>query len=393
MGPVLPTQGQLLSLEEELSLLSYLFHEPRARKAFYDSGIRLRTAFAKAAMDDYAAGILPGIETGFNVNEKSDRWHVWDEKKRAEGEDSVFINNELDVCFSHYLNNFGNCRDVLSRYTLENRKSRFARWHDSCRSQAQAELPSHISNSLLHLPFAIELSSGCSVGCSFCSLSAKRLSNIFSSNQENLNHFRNVVRTIFDVVGNCAANGILYWATDPLDNPSYEIFASTFHEESGVFPITTSALFPRKIERFKMLIELSESKGCSFNRASILSLSDYNKLTTRLSYEELLFIEILPQTKTSLLPKVRAGRHRKRVQVSQLAASGAGKEYNVAGEIEGESNCCITGLLVSLPSKEIKLISPCAATNECPDGVCVHASSVYQSIEDLKFKIERTFSI
>ena len=79
------------------------------------------------------------------------------------------------------------------------------------------EGPSKFSK-LVHAPFTIELTEGCSVGCWFCALSPDSLKNTYShqSHQEEWIRFIQIMKSF---LGDAIKSTFLYWATEPFDNP------------------------------------------------------------------------------------------------------------------------------------------------------------------------------
>ena len=107
-----------------------------------------------------------------------------------------------------------------------------------------------------HLPMAFELSSGCSVGCPFCALSAGRLAGLFRYTDENASLWRGVLAAAHRVVGDSAGRAPCYYATEPLDNSEYERFLEDYFAEFDRVPQTTTAAALRNIERTRHLLLL-----------------------------------------------------------------------------------------------------------------------------------------
>jgi len=76
--------------------------------------------------------------------------------------------------------------------------------------------------SLDHPCHAVEMAVGCSVGCGFCAFDAPRLQTVFDLGRpENRDLVRDVAGGMVEVPGWPAAHGMLYWSTEPNDNPHY----------------------------------------------------------------------------------------------------------------------------------------------------------------------------
>ena len=69
---------------------------------------------------------------------------------------------------------------------------------------------------IIHAPFAIELTDGCSVGCWFCGVGATKYVQAWAYTSENAALWKGVLRALGHKVGAAARWGFCYWATDPL---------------------------------------------------------------------------------------------------------------------------------------------------------------------------------
>ncbi len=254
----------------------------------------------------------------------------------------------------------------------------FRAWRERQMHRCQDQLPDQYNEAILHLPVAFELSEGCSVGCWFCGLSATRLESVFSASPSHRTLWRETLEVVREVAGPAAGQGIAFWATDPLDNPDYEIFCQDFHQVLGRFPATTTALGPKDLDRAEKLLQLSWSKGCDFNRFSILSLSQMDALTARFSPESLLYVDLIAQTRGSLRAKAQAGK-----------ALEKGEKAPALVSSEPSTIACVSGFLINMPTRSVRLISPCPAGPRWPMGYRVHASSSFVDANELRSEIGR----
>lgn len=247
-------------------------------------------------------------------------------------------------------------------------------WRERQIQRCQGQLPAHYDEAILHLPVAFELCQGCSVGCWFCGLSAARLESVFAATEPNRELWRQTLEALRDVAGPAAGRGIAFWATDPLDNPEYETLCQDFHRVLGRFPATTTALGSRDLDRTQRLLELSWAGGCEFNRFSILNLKQMDALTAHFPPEALLYVDLIPQTRGALRAKAQAGRARQR-----------------AGAVRPEpaTIACVSGFLVNMPARTVRLISPCEASERWPEGYRVHASATFADAGELRREIGR----
>jgi radical SAM family RiPP maturation amino acid epimerase len=238
------------------------------------------------------------------------------------------------------------------------------------------------NSQIVHAPFALELNVGCSVGCWFCGISAPKLTDIFAYTRENRDLWRNVLSVLHEEIGNAASRGFCYWATDPFDNPDYERFVTDFHDILGAFPQTTTALALRDPARTRRLLRLSERRGCFSNRFSIFTLRRFKEVHAEFSPRELRAVECIPQNKESDLSFANSGRARERAQRS---AKRQGSEFSdPAGTI-----ACVSGFLINMVERSIKLITPCRATDSWPLGYVIVDEARFGSAPDLQREIRR----
>ncbi len=258
----------------------------------------------------------------------------------------------------------------------------FATWRESCLNFYPA-----IDKHTNYIPFAFELGQGCSAQCFFCSLSAGALKGNYIASKNNLYYFSEILAMSQKIAGSFAKQSILYWATDPLDNPDYEQFCNTFENIHNKLPYTATALSSVNINRTRDLLDRYLLQVPL--RLSFKSLSDYKNICKSFSPEELLFVDIAPQNKESIRPTVLAGRYRKAILKSrkirlkeeykrkilhQLSGTHKKEEFNYQ---TGETNSCLLGYLVNMTTKSISLLHPCYSSGEYPNG--------YKTVNSVQF--------
>ena len=235
-----------------------------------------------------------------------------------------------------------------------------ANWRWQQIARLKYELPSTSAGQIRHIPFAMELTRGCSGRCWFCGISAEPLTGVFERTQENIDLFRGLIGHLRNVFGVAAASdGILYWATDPIDHPQYEAFVDDFAGIVGVAPSTVTALAGRNPDRAASILETLSRYPARPHRFSLLSPKDYRTIIDRFGPDELASVELLPQFRKDLSLKFAAGRARAR-----MIREGGDTNPPRAGTI-----ACLSGLLFDMVGRTIRIVTPCPSSDRCPDGI------------------------
>jgi radical SAM family RiPP maturation amino acid epimerase len=258
---------------------------------------------------------------------------------------------------------------------------RLAIWRTRQISRCITELGPR-SAAVVHAPVAIELSSGCTVGCWFCGVAAPRFDRNFPYSDENAELWRACLGVLSDIMGPSIRQGFLYWATDPLDNQDYERFLTDFHAITGRCPQTTTALGHKDVERTRELLRLAHSMGSQVDRFSVIALNLLDRIHAAFTPEELLRVEIVPQNReaSELYRKSAAGR----------ALKFATKRANELVE-DGESStiACVSGFLLNMVERSVKLITPCNVNERWPLGYWVVGEGTFASAEELGVLVNR----
>jgi radical SAM family RiPP maturation amino acid epimerase len=256
--------------------------------------------------------------------------------------------------------------------------SRFGAWKNKQINRCNSQFHPQYHNAIGHYPVCFELSKGCSVGCWFCGISAPKLGDIFLHNEENSILWKSALKLVKKYAGDDASSGFCYWASDPLDNPDYERFCTDFHEVLGGFPYTSTAQAHKYPERVKKLMDLSFEKGRNVNRFSVLSLKVLNQLHSQFTAEELVTVELAFQNPEAL---------------SRKASTGKASRINDEGQESIQSSiACVTGFLFNMVECTVKLISPCPASKEWPDGYIVFDEGRFSNITELEVLLEKMIS-
>lgn len=264
------------------------------------------------------------------------------------------------------------------------RDPRVATWRERQIRRARLELGDAKNTQIVHAPFALELSRGCSVGCWFCGVSAPKLSDVFLRTRDNAALWRDVVRALSETLGDAARWGFCYWATDPLDNPDYERFCVDLHEITGGFPQTTTAIPLRDPARVRRILHLSERYQGPVNRFSVLTSKMLDRIHAEFTPDELARVELIPQNKESSLAYARSGRARDRPVPTPPEPEADASRGRGTGTI-----ACVSGFLVNMVDRSIRLISPVQADDRWPDGYVVYEEDRFEDGASFRDAIER----
>lgn len=251
-------------------------------------------------------------------------------------------------------------------------------WRARQVARMSSQFSSGFLQAVLHPPFAIELSQGCSVGCWFCGVGALKHGDQFEYTNHNAALFLAVLHTIRKYTGDrSGGQGFLYWATDPLDNPDYEKFASDFRDTFGRYPDLTTSQPLRHLSRVRRLIEHSTASGDFYVRFSVLTLRQLYAIHSEFTAEQLATVSLIPRNKGSLAPISPTGNARS----SQMLQA---REPSIAVD---ESIACVSGFLVNMVERSVKLVSPCPASDRWPLGYIVYDSVIFSDGADFEHAI------
>ena len=257
-----------------------------------------------------------------------------------------------------------------------------AAWRQRQINRLQGELGQNSAKSIVHAPFALELSDGCSVNCWFCGVSAEKRKTDFAYTKENAALWQGILKTLSDITGTAADCGFCYWATDPLDNPDYEKFCLDFAEICGSFPQTTTAQSQKHFDRVRRLLLLSREHGTAINRFSVLNLRMFHKVLNEFTPEELLHTELVTQNIEATTMQSNSGKARNSKSLENKASKvqDLGEDWR---EVPG-TIACVSGFLVNMVTRTVKLITPVPSSDRWPDGYCVYEQGTFNSTEEFE---------
>jgi radical SAM family RiPP maturation amino acid epimerase len=233
-----------------------------------------------------------------------------------------------------------------------------------------------------------ELSSGCSVGCWFCGVSADRFGGFVPYNAENARLWGGILNALVERFGSAAATGFCYWATDPSDNPDYFRFIDDHRRITGLLPPTTTAVPLRSLSLTREVLSLNEQYKHGNNRFSVLTVKALDAIHQAFDADELLTVDLVLHMKGSLVGKAKVGRGLKNSErIDRVKPTDARW-----GELDQGSIACVTGFLVNLPKKSIRLISPCRADEENSDGYRTYGEKHFSDVESFCVAIDELIS-
>jgi radical SAM family RiPP maturation amino acid epimerase len=255
---------------------------------------------------------------------------------------------------------------------------------------------------IIHTPLAIEITEGCSVQCWFCGVGASKMASSFLYTAKNATLWRECLTVLHDKIGSAAKWGFLYWATDPLDNPDYEYLASDFCDIMGMYPQTTTAQAHKHVERVRALLRESEARGCRVNRFSVLTEPLLRRIYRAFTADELTNVEIVAQMKDATTAKAAAGAFLERARVNRQLIDTENRKLEklaetsdrLVGRVETKAPpqpgtiACVSGFLLNIVTRTVKLISPCRASETWPLGYIVFDEKTFSSAKELEHHVE-----
>ena len=256
-------------------------------------------------------------------------------------------------------------RKLLQDKKCEPENRPFAAWRRRQKNRCRIEV-GPAADGMVHAPIVFELTEGCSVGCQFCGLASERLKSVFSYTSDNAGLWRMVLQKTHALIGDAAGWGTCYYAGEPLDNPDYERFLEDYLQEFGTVPQTTTAVATRNIERTRKLLHWGQTAFPHIDRFSILSAGIRDEIFRFFTPEELIRVELLPQ-----FPGAPGNNF---INVGRNRDSG---DESHTGTI-----ACISGFVVNLAEKTVRLTTPCLPDDQCPTGEILSERLLFTDAED-----------
>lgn len=271
-----------------------------------------------------------------------------------------------------------------TNHELKGKSSAFNAWRRRRIASAKSEL-GFFGTMIDHPLFAFELCAGCSVQCWFCGFSAEKLTRVFEYTDENRAFFRDVAQAGVDIFGPMAGFALLYYATEPFDNPNYIDFMRDFEEITGN-PVCTATAVPNKNpDWFRSLITFYRKRNLPWPRVSVLSTGMLRKLHELYTPLECRDVRLLMQMRDALRHKAVSG---KTMGTDRDKLGYTQEKVDDLDIIPQGSIACVSGFYVNMQQKWIQLISPCNAYERWPKGYRVFDRQTFTDAADYKQKIQ-----
>lgn len=267
----------------------------------------------------------------------------------------------------------------------------FSTWSEKEKLRAKMELGSH-DQKVVHAPFAIELNQGCSVGCWFCGVSAEKLSHksYFSELEQ---EWQQICDALYKQLGSRCKKGFLYWATEPMDSPDYEKFQTIFIKSTGYQPQVTTAVGHKHVDRMKAIMREPAGTNVTLHRFSCITTAQLRRVHKLYNQAEQLFVECIAQNKESIFTKANAGKARNSDQLAYQFSTLSEQEQNAILAKISPTIACVTGYLINVVTRTIKLISPCIASDKWPNGYRIYQEVKYQNGTDFAEKLVQIMQV
>lgn len=218
------------------------------------------------------------------------------------------------------------------------------------------------------ISIAFELSSGCSQQCVFCGLAAQPLSKIYFATDENLKEFEAVYDFFKNLIGDAAIAPMLYYASEPLDNPDYFKFSELIHQKSGCYPHLTTTQYLRKRDFLHPFLSQSVEDGNICHRFSVLNVHDVLKIYNEYTALEMLYTRL-----------------ESRYNMLNIAPSG--RAFRNPDLETGKSIACCFGFIVNFASHSLRLETPTIPSKKHPNGTNLFIETNWKKLYVLEHKV------
>ena len=267
-------------------------------------------------------------------------------------------------------------RDMRKHISRVPRNSQFNAWRQRRIAAVQSELGFfgyHIDHPIL----AFELGDGCSVGCWFCAFAARKLTKNYDY-AENRDAFRQITQTCVDLFGAYETSmALLYYGTEPHDNPHYLDFMKEFRDVTG-HPVCTATTGGADAQWLRELIAYYRQDTLPWPRLSVLSKGMLYKIHDNFTPEELRDVELLMQMKEHPRKKVTGGR----ILDEKGGLRDCEEGHYLDAVVPQGSIACVSGFLTNLVNQTIQLVSPCYTSSRWPYGYRTLDAITFDGVAD-----------
>jgi len=336
------------------------------------------------------------------LSEKND-----EKKKMFTSENMLDQMSESMFRYAQFVQNKLAFRDFLRDKGCVPSNKKAKTWRERNNKRCDSALGG-VNISFIHAILTIELADGCSVGCDFCGLGAGKLKSIYRYTDENAKLFKGVLKVLHEELGDAAAFGMMYFATEPLDNPDYELFEKDYYEEFHMIPQITTAVFDRDVERSRRFIHELDDKPGFIHRFSLRSLEMAQRALKEFTPEEMINAELITQYEESpyFLPYTVVGNEienkdkRKRTRDNAKLIDEALAHTLDAPILENEIKrlkglkhvdpgtiCCVDGFRVNMCNRTINILTPCHQTEKFPNGISETPVVTFTDADDFRAKL------
>ncbi len=348
--------------------MEYFEADPVFRADFFSDG--------QKAVNDLSSGFLPDVEAVTDgirqicikgIGNIDDRTRISNPYIKAYLSETDIVCTEVQ--HSHAEDRFRN-REL---YVYANRVRNRCRMENGILRRQE---------NMHYYPLCFELGYGCRPQCDFCGLAAPPFKENFTYTEENRTIWRNLLTGLCERLGPIAATSACYFATEPFDNPDYELFLLDFEELMGGIPQTTTAaaeINPERVKDFLAWVGENRLRREASVRFSVRSLSQFRKIMEIYSPEELKYVELLLNNPESVGRYSNSGRTMSSSQIPQEKRC----SYSIS---------CIAGILVNMVQRTIRFIEPMLPEEQYPLGIRTRAEAQFDGVYDFFQKADRMYA-
>ena len=274
-------------------------------------------------------------------------------------------------------------KSVMNIGSTGGKTKQFDQWRQRQINRSSFELGVKGSG-IVHAPIAFELSDGCSVGCWFCGISAEKFKGHYVLDQNGAQEWKETLKSVYDILGSGMEAGFCYWGTDPLDNPDYLQFLKIYDQIVGVVPQTTTAIPLKNLDLTFKVLDLWKEKKNYPVRFSILTKSILQRVHESFSAEELIGVELVLQNTGAMHDlKTGAGKAFNNLEPKDNNIIFPSKKKNKK-VISDATIACVSGFLINIVTKKIRLVTPTLPTTKWKDGFITLSEMSYNNPKHLK---------